>query len=128
MQTKTKNFGTWQLIRTRMESTRPSVACLHTKDEVIEVGYKNTFSLFVMLGVGILVATTYLLLEKSYREISSRMGLDAPGVSWNLLDMEKGPKPPTQNKMKTRRLSRTWSKRSFKKRTRGFDLIFKSKL
>ena len=75
MLTKIKNYGTWQLIRTRMESTRPSVACLKTKDEVIEVGYKNTFSLFVMLGVGILVATAHLLLEKSYQQISSRMRL-----------------------------------------------------
>ena len=104
--TKIKTFGTWQLIQTRMERTRPSVACSKTEDEMIEVGYKNTFSLFVMLGIGILIAMLNLIFEKGYRLIISKKHLKGQNITKYTdypFDKENRQLSPTQNKINIKR-------------------------
>jgi hypothetical protein len=84
MLTKMKNFGTWNLIRTRMEEQRKSRPCLIDNDGLSAVDYKNTFSLFVLLGFGCLVGILYSLIETIHHEIKNRISFNLPKrIIWN---------------------------------------------
>ena len=63
---KMHNFGTWDIISTRMEEYRESVPCSTYNDGLLVVGYENTLSVFIVLGVSLLLAIMYSLLEKVY--------------------------------------------------------------
>ena len=61
---KIKNTGAWDAIQKRMGDRRPTAACLtNEKDNLIGVDYKSTFSLFIVLFVGILFAIASLFFE-----------------------------------------------------------------
>ena len=60
---KIKNYGAWDNIKTRKDETRVTVSCLNDKDEDMSLGYGNTFSMFVVLGMGLAASTVLTVVE-----------------------------------------------------------------
>ena len=57
-------------IQMRMEDAREVVSCIK-EDEFVAFGYKNIFSLFVLLCSGLFTAAILCLLERLYKKPKS---------------------------------------------------------
>ena len=67
-----KDFGTWDLITSRMDERRHTVPCSMQYDEIMALGYENIFSVFIMLGIGLGIATSYSFYERFYYELKKQ--------------------------------------------------------
>ena len=80
--TRIKNFGAWDWITTRMDELRDSVPCTRDVEQNFTLGYENTFSLFFMLGLGLLIAIAYVFLELMYCKLKKSMGHNRRLQTW----------------------------------------------
>jgi len=69
---KIKNFGQWDLITTRKDENRITVSCLADQKDEITVGYQNIFSMFVLLGIGVIIAAAFSIVEWAHKSATQR--------------------------------------------------------
>lgn len=60
---KIKNYGEWDHIKTRKDENRNTVSCLNNEGVDMSLGYGNTFTMFVVFGMGLAVSLVLIIGE-----------------------------------------------------------------